>query len=63
MRVSSSIFAQPTSAKFIDRGRLDVEYAYIDTNQIGILLFATTVTGGVLFILSMSLGAGKNNDL
>lgn len=57
IRVSSSIFTQPTSAMLPGSGQraYAIEYAYIDTNQIGILLFATTVTGGVFFVLSMAL--------
>lgn len=55
-RVNSSIFKQPEKAVFTihsRRDRRDVGYAYIDTKQITIVLFSTTVTCGILFVLTM----------
>ena len=53
-RVNSPIFKQPDSAFFPTNGkRYEVGYAYIDTNQVILILFATTVTCGVLFVLTI----------
>ena len=52
-RINSPIFKQPDSAVFSTSGKRDVGYAYIDANQVILILFATTVTCGVLFVLTM----------
>ena len=54
MRINSTIFAQPFKEPTINQPRA-IENVYVDINQIVILLFAATVTGGVFFVLSMAL--------